>query len=461
MSPIRRLGGISGSQKPKDSARKGAGASFNVSKFVASENTKFEHFFKPLECKVAGIREAIFADYIRVSEALESQQDGHIRDISGSYEYYSCRKNDENYCNIYRKRLDSMREESVFSLDALSKVYGEALTLLDFKLSQCHTLAGVLVELQDSGRSAIVLKDIARNVVCEVDLSSAEACPVSIDLMRAAPSPTSPGSLYLFVTSSLDGVRPSHVHRAPLQCLDLFGSSGWSAAQRLRTWALPRPCWTLVVLEHRPSFFLSTGRSKDNRWLFTHHQSKTSTEVTAIDLTDPASEPITLKVAVDAEQLFVEHTPGYFYAAHRSGSGDLEIKRLSSLSESEGTTTPHNYLDNRIGSTTWEHVWPTAQDRSGGLFVEDYDLFERHMVVYGRRDSDGGLFLQLIRLEDGAVLAEHTCASLARMIGTRPTTLTPRANGNYRSDTAAFAVSSPILPGAAEQCAYNIATAPA
>jgi protease II len=407
---------------------------YRTSEFVETEIRKFQHTLQPLNEHVLQIRESIMNDYLTVSGELESSGVNQMHDVSGPYEYYSLRKHNENYCNIYRKKTNSGKEESVLNLDKLSSTYNQMLTMVEFKLSQCHTLAAVIVELHDSDRYAVIVKDVTKNVTCEITLPP-EISPLSMEVVSAR------SDVYLVIASSVDGVRPSRVFTIRLNRNNLFGLRGWSATQRMRTITIDKESVSCIVDDLRPAFFLSLGRSKDDRYLFIHHHSKTSSEITLLDVLNPHAPPITLKSAKPGEQMFVDHIPGYFYVAERTTSdSELEIKRLSSA----GCHITRGCFDEL---SEWEHIWPSESDRAKGYFVEDYDIFEHYLVVYGRSSINGNLFVQLLGLRDGEVVKEHTCESLFPMLGTRATTLTPRANLNYLSQTARFVVCSPILPG--------------
>lgn len=410
---------------------------YRQSKFVEREIRNFENNLR-IE-SVLPIKKTIINDYLCVSAELESFHANSMHDVSGPYEYYSRRKCNENYCNIYRKKSNSLKEEDVLNLDKISSIYNQTLTMIEFKLSQCHAIAAVIVNFHESERYAIIVKDIVKNVACEVSLPR-HIQPLSIELVSSF------SEVYIYVTVSSDGVRPSEVLQIRSNVKKLFGQREWTATQRIRTIIPDNDAITSVICDSRPAFFLSLCRSKDDRFLFVHHHSKTSSQISLLDVQNPRNHIITLKTAVPAEQMFADHIPGYFYVAERkSTDADLTIKRFPSQSE----LLMEDYFSRfELG----EHIWPSATDRAKGYFVEDYDIFKDHLVVYGRSSINGGLFVQLIRLCDGVVIKEHSCASLVPTLGTLVTTLTPRSNGNYMSGTTRFAVSSPLLPGACYYC---------
>jgi hypothetical protein len=207
----------------------------------------------------------------------------------------------------------------------------------------------------------------------------------------------------------------------------------------------------------------------------------------------------TLIHRVKGQQCFVNHAHDYFYVAVSScpedTSQELTIKRISSKQHQEGLLS---------GWDAWNTVWPTARSQSlsprfttangfnDRYILDDYDIFENHILIYARdKKTHGDISIQLLKIDtklcnvttpkvnivtarndetshsldhviflkewtgkDFQVLLESkykhhiTSASEEEVVtGAYVWTVTPGTNGNFSATTARFSLSSTLIPG--------------
>ncbi|KAG6552614.1 hypothetical protein Mapa_005814 [Marchantia paleacea] len=186
---------------------------------------------------------------------------------------------------------------------------------------------------------------------------------------------------------------------------------------------------TLVFEEKDASSFLDVSRTKDWTFITVNVNSKTSSEVYLIDADNPEADLQLVEERRGGIQYFVEHHQGFLYILTnrrmdggntRTAVGDYRLVRCS--------------LGN-LSSKCWQEIASLEH----GAFIEDMEIFEKHLVLYQRR---GGLpRIQVLDLPSTGFESRRTL-SLPQEV----CTVIPGANEDFNSSVFRLTVSSPNLP---------------
>lgn len=489
-----------------------------TSRLIKSEIKAFDDYKNTIEHRIQSCQSAIYDDFVQISAVGDSEAHESIHEVSGQYEYFFRREENENHENLYRRILplssplvnggSGVGDDAckILNVDRLAKHYNIPVSIVQLKMSEDHNFISFLMEVvndasnSNNRQTKLFVKSIEQDVLCELTLPPG-VTPVDIELSSIVyPESGCEGHLQLFYSASLDGIRPSQVQWCPLDPLLLFGRKALKAPPdrsqgrskrhsrqpfSLRCSAIRPTDLTLLVDEPDPAFFLDLARSKDDQFMLVHHHSKVSSEVSCLAVRDFMNNKVpvkgltqTLIPRVHGLQCFVNHAHGCFYVATassiRDGSAiaeELSIRRV--VSELPYAST--------LDWGEWEVVWPLAKDMSGTLhcgndryILDDYDIFERFILVYARDKACGGdISIQLLKvvkksfmdgcgspgirfvkswsgadfqswLESSYVISEsEKCASSESFVWT----VTPSANGNFTSTIAHFSLSTTLIPG--------------
>jgi protease II len=496
-----------------------------------------------IEHQIQDIQNMIFDDYVATSASENSDDENESSyEVSGPHEYIFYREKDKNHSNLFRRPLplsDSSAADEpnnasrlILDIDRLAKYYNRPISLVHLKLSEDYNLIAFVLEVinEDSSSSCdsyrqtkVLLKNIDLDVTCELELP-AKMTPVDLEI-TSTPSGTNCGlenSLVLYISSSNDGIRPSSVHSLQLDPLLLFGKNKTfplhlqgerrvKKKQRgtpklsLRTFLVHPRDLTLLVEEGDPAYFLDLAKSKDGQYVLVHHHSKVSSEVSSIRIgscseqqeqeDDVMNVARTLIPRLKGQQCFVNHAHGCFYVAavssrrhgkthHTDVSEELSIRSISSHSSQSCSDW-----------SEWDVVWPSQRDVTGSgsgnnnrFILDDYDIFEKHILVYARdKQTNGDISIQLLEIqakecsESQPVLPDNagvksnnppdlyhvklvkvwtgvdfrsmleSCHHSSGEGGTATEdyvwTVTPGANGNFDSKMAHFSLTSTVIPG--------------
>jgi protease II len=419
------------------------------------EQRKCEQYFRDSKIKIQNLEQILLKEYLATCE----NEKNDLHDIFGPYEYYYKRDQDSNYSNFYRRIIvnqtnkeQKANEELLVDINKLGDIYNELLKVERLKISSDHQIVALLIDLETTQRKKLLLKSLAQNLVCEVSLPpDLVICDIEVHSL-AGPQERGPVSVYL--TSTLDGLRPSALSLLQLSHKQFIGnfSHTRSSTQRMRLSC--SASLELLVTESDPRYFLMLSRSRDQRFLLLHHLSKTDSEVSLIDLSSSQSKPQTLVSRLWGRQCFVNHVPGHFLVAARdlrpsaTSPDDAELAIFRHATEDilkHGLVhSPLSETMSRMPSSAVT-LWPSPGSSRGWL--DDYDIFPDRIVAYGKRGA-GLVFVQLINTTTGAVVREFDSESLSSLVGGHAVShLVPGANSNYESNTFRFSVSSPLLPG--------------
>lgn len=495
------------------------------------ENDLFDKYTHDMEHHIQDCQQMIYDDFVATSalERTSGVNETH-HEVSGPYEYFFHRDKQSNHGNLFRRPIPSAGgEESdatlILDIDRLAKYYNRPVSLVHLKLSEDNNYVCFLLEVvnnissshHDSYRQTkLFLKHISLDVTCELDLP-ADIIPADLEITIGSPDGNGGSSpLQLFMSSSIDGIRPSTVHCLTLNPALLFGgetrntthsvysrdskrhvrvrekrkhkhSRKLSSYLSLRCSAVYPRDLTVLVQEPNPAIFLDLSKSKDEQFILVHHHSKASSKVSCMPLrgggggfTESVEVMKTLIPMLRGQQFFVNHAHDCFYVAASSlcakmkASEELSIRRISGHDA-------QFVCANSSSWDRWEVVWPSQLGNESGcnerFILDDYDLFENHILVYARdKEANGDISVQLLAIEkkptkDGVLqrvtlvktwsgrdfqtIFEETYCRSGSSRGTvgfdeaedYVWTVNPSANGNFTSKTALFSLSSTLVPG--------------
>ncbi|OQS01381.1 serine protease family S09A [Achlya hypogyna] len=178
----------------------------------------------------------------------------------------------------------------------------------------------------------------------------------------------------------------------------------------------------LVFVEHDPSVYLDVVLTKDQKFVLINGNSKQSSEVHALDASDPTALPVLLRSRTAHTHYFADHAGDAFYIVTNANNAvNYKIMRLDDVAV--GTSAP------------WIEVLPDQSD----VKIDDMDLFRDHLVLYERHDG-----LPRIRVCPLAAPTEshvvplppdHACCSLI-----------PGINRDFGAGAVRFSLSTPLVP---------------
>lgn len=123
-----------------------------------------------------------------------------------------------------------------------------------------------------------------------------------------------------------------------------------------------------VLVEDDERFWLSVGRSGDERWLVIDSASKACSEVRMLDVRTPMAAPVLVAPRVEGVEYAVEPAGHVMYVVHNAGHLNFEL--------ASAPTDPAGWRD-------WTTVIPGRDD----VRLLDVTAYADHLVVHLRRDG--------------------------------------------------------------------------
>ena len=123
-----------------------------------------------------------------------------------------------------------------------------------------------------------------------------------------------------------------------------------------------------MIREDDERFWLSAGRSGDDRWLVIDSASKASSEVHLLEVSTPTGTPLLVAPRVEGLEYGVEPAGDWLYIVHNAGHVDFEL-----------AVTPAR-------PALW-HDWTTVVTGEDGVRLLDVTAYADHLVVHLRRDG--------------------------------------------------------------------------
>ena len=389
----------------------------------------------------------------------------------------------------------------------MAKYYSRPVSLTHIKLSENHNYIAFLLDIVKNDKNfdenenenekyrqtKLLLKNIEKNVVCELSLPQGMT-PADLEVAISL-SNDEVELITLYFSVSHNGVRPDSVYGVELDTLLLFGKDrqkshvserqgrlrkGRHKHHAIRTSSVSLSDLQLLAYERDPAYFLDVAKSKDDKFLLIHHHSKSSSEVSALDINESKKSVKTLIPRLKGQQCFVNHAHDSFYVAVSSDPNDVtEELTLRSIDS-------RKYLSTPLVADKWERwdaVWPCSHNDVNGrnttFILDDYDIFDKHIVVYARDKSRGGdISIQLLEVnrdpceqrtnsdsansprvkfvkawngKDFLTMIEKKYSIEKDFVNDAMDcvwTVSPSSNGNFLSKTVSFSLSSAVIPGA-------------
>jgi oligopeptidase B len=137
-----------------------------------------------------------------------------------------------------------------------------------------------------------------------------------------------------------------------------------------------------ILREDDERFWLSAGRSGDDRWLVIDSASKASSEVHLIDLKTPTGTPLLVAPRAEGLEYSVEPAGERLYVVHNAGHADFELAVTRAQPDQWGQWTP-------------------VISGEDGVRLLDVTAYVDHLVVHLRRDGLPRVMV-IPRSEDGS-----------------------------------------------------------
>jgi protease II len=432
----------------------------------------------------------------------------------GQYQYFSLSSDEdstENSTIIYRQLRATVPSEDkcrgleiekipVLDIDHLMTVVPNMVTVSRMKPSLDHSMIAFAIDLEDEveneassmtgqerDRSAFFIKDIRRNIICELDVSKAVAGAARQSIVDFEWSVSSNGKILMYLVLNDSLHRPHLVTEIDISMLssEMFpaNTDNNTDTASMRIFALETAHMKEILREEDIAFNVDVGRSKDDKYVIISCHSKTSSEVAVapvplplplIDPTDIASNGfITILQRQRGLKYYVDHCDGMFYVAanlphgplsplsctpplHSSDELHTDLSIIGYPSARLMEFTAQSRSDGRIQSNFngWETVFPTSIDRSNpkheNVSIRDFDIFQSKIVIYGR--SCGYPTVRILDLHFSAACrggshVEDLTAAVRAAVGSDMFSMRADVGTALDSDTSHFTVSSPLVPG--------------
>ena len=448
------------------------------------------------------------------STALAEHSNPHT---FGQYEYFSLSSDQDSPRNsdvifrrlrvagLYEDKCRSLKTDKspVLDINHLMTVVPRMLSVSRMKPSLDHSMIAFAVDLEvddaaprssgkERGKTTFFIKDIRRNIICELDISDAVSEAESRSIVDFEWSISSIGSTILYLVLNDNLHRPCLVSLIDVGVLSskMFPSNTDNNLNEtsMRIFAPEIADMRVILYEDDMAFNVDVGRSKDDKYVIISSHSKTSSQVAVAPVPlplplrpiDPTQCAFTGLTTILPRQIgrkyYVDHCNESFYVAtdmpcgspssalrldYRDElSGDLSIIRhlsahlqeFSALAGSEGSG-PTNFKG-------WERVFPTPIDRANleheNVSIRDFDIFQSKIVIYGR--SGGYPTVKILDLHSlpesgsgsgsGDRVVDLTSA-IRVAVGSDMFSLKADVGTALDSHAAHFTVSSPLVPGRA------------
>ena len=376
----------------------------------------------------------------------------------GQYQYFSSSSNPgdpKSSLVIFRqpkvKGLSNENDSSfqrvvmpVLDIDYLMTVVPNMDTVSRMKPSLDHNMIAFAVDLQgddatlrssgkEKDRSTFFIKDIRKNIICELDISKAMSnAEIRLSIVDFEWSISATGNTILYLVFNDRLHRPCLVSQVDITMLSgkMFSSSSDNNAHLslMRIFAPETADMKEIFYEDNKAFNVDVRRSKDDKYVIISSHSKTSSQVAvapvplSLSLIDPTPTPTHSACALNGFttilhrqvglKYYVDHCNESFYVAtnmpsgahpstppldhldmdERAGTGDLSLIRYPSAQLSE-FSAPNGINGSRPSSFNgWEILFPNSVDRvnrkhGGDVSMRDFDIFQNKIVIYGTREG--------------------------------------------------------------------------
>ncbi|XP_028085498.1 uncharacterized protein LOC114286512 isoform X1 [Camellia sinensis] len=192
-----------------------------------------------------------------------------------------------------------------------------------------------------------------------------------------------------------------------------------------------------IFTENDSSFCVDITSTKDGKFITVNSNSRTSSEVYAIDAINMQGGLRSLCKRVPGVQYFLEHHSGFFY-----------VLTNASLSEDKESPNENYYLGRCQVKDTHFGNWQTIILPSEDCRLRDMDIFNGHLVLYlDKKDSSLICSINMpIEVDCKKCLEVDDLAPWFFPLPSNLCTFTPGSNHDFMSSVYRVVLSSPVMP---------------
>ena len=517
---------------------------FNLRKFLSTADTHYDlsstknayyrnteaYLLKKFESSNSfAVRRTEESIFLSISAASAEHSNPHT---CGQYQYFSSSSNpgdpQSSYVIFRQLKVTGLSNDNdssfqrgtipVLDIDHLMTVVPNMDTVSRMKPSLDHNMIAFAVDLQgedatlrslgkEKVRTTFFIKDIRKNIICELDISKAISnAEIRLSIVDFEWSISSTGNTILYLVFNDCLHRPCLVSQLDMSKLSgkMFSSSTDNNAHvtSMRIFAPKIADMKEIFYEDNKAFNVDVRRSKDDKYVIISSHSKTSSQVAvapvplSLSLIDPTPTPThsafngftTILQRQVGLKYYVDHCNESFYVAtnmlrgahsstaplhhldedERAGTGDLLLIRYPSAQLSK-FSAPNGINGSRPSNFNgWEILFPNSADGvngnhgGGAVSMRDFDIFQNKIVIYGTRK--GYPTVQMLDLSplsghrgqndndnDNGSRMRGSVMDLTTLIradvGSDMFSVRTEVETDIHSDTSHFTVSSPLVPG--------------
>lgn len=300
--------------------------------------------------------ETVLADYAELREQLYQELKSRIKEDDSSVPaksdncYYYHRMEAGKQYPIYCRKQDSLNSPEVVILNCNTLAEGLSYFSLGvFDVSPNHQLLAYSTDTNGSESYTIYFKDLSTGELLSDRLENTYYGSAWANDNRT-----------FYYTVLDNNLRPYRLYRHRL--------------------GQPQSADELVYEETDPQFFISCGKSRDDRFVFFSCDGNVTSEVYFISADDPNGTPTVIAVRERGVEYSVTHHEGYFYILTNEQAKNFRLMR-----------TPVNSLD----KSNWEEFLPHDPE----VLLEDIDEFKDYLIISDR--YQGLQRLRIYHFRDG------------------------------------------------------------
>jgi oligopeptidase B len=329
------------------------------------------------------------------------REDTSIPECIGDYEYYMAQQPYENFPVYLRRHLKTKQIQTILNQNSESMFHqvdvGKNSFLSMMKINPQNQNLILCIFENEHEETQLILKDISSGKILLSGLKTSPDHQVrSVEWASST----------CFYYTRLDPIK-----RRPYQVY----SYDFVSHQQVQ-----------LFHEQDEAFFVDLSHTKDGRFVLINCNSKTSSEIHAIDTFSSLVVPFCLRPREKNTLYFADHAKDQFYIVTNADNAiNYKIMTMKISSSSSMCASPK--------------AWKTWISDSKDIKIEDIDLFKDFLVIYQRVKSIPRIWIKpLVETKKAHFVSLPSPHAICRVI--------PGVNRTFESHHVRFTISTPFVP---------------
>ena len=338
-------------------------------------------------------------------------------------------KKGRKYDSIVRQNSQKIIDTKVFY-----SFLGKHLNIIQIKQSICKNIYGFLI--QTANRRELCIKRHDRHDILLLQLpSELQGTIIDFELVQNTDSLT---SSCIFILLAQNHLRPDLLINVPIPTPPLF-------SVLLKTdvvYPMNIREYEVLLREVDDSYFLDMTSSKTSNLVIIHHQSKMTSEITVLSYTGTSVRNYKLLAREESKKVFAQHGGNNYYVI---------VKNMSKLTFQLYRISSESLLP--LHELKWDCIWTFKNT----TFIEDFDVFEFGVILYGMEEGEPAILKISLPSSDNNPKSENILIPLREQHPHLPLrfAVQPGINRNFHAKKFDFSLSCPYLPRIAFSCSLD------